>query len=393
MLFFKGVFFKGEKKPLKLFDLKKFNNRGVSLIEMVVAMGISSVLILALVHLNSLQQKGLSTVISKYERAELLQEIREILSDDLSCEATLGKERFNPNNTAEGSILNIVRVRGEIDTTGVGGNNEGLDPNLSDIIVFTANTNEDSAQSYGNKKIKFLGFGLETSSLVNVPANTTGIVFLVVNAVTPQSTYARNSPQKIRVNIETGSSGNILRCGVEEEIPGLSLRTMCSTLGGYFDPNGRSGRGNCSSLKLTGDLTVNSYLVIYSEASSVGGSLQVPPAVNLLSDFNWDSGEGITANEFCETLGGQFDSTGRGFIGDCQNMTIEGGISIGGTLNTAAISFSEGPMPTFPPTSSSGEATADEICQTLGGVYDPSGRDGNGDCQNIEATGTFIYVR
>ena len=395
------------KLQSRIFIRGMVNELGVSLIEVILAMAILSVLALGTMSLFVSQQKGLETVVSKYERTAVIEDIRDILGDPLSCLATLGGR--SADSTAYGAVTDIIQVRGVIDSDNNG--NGVIDEveiyttssrtdalrSLTDLTVFQADSNENTATPYGNRKVKILGFALQSSQ--SIGNSSKGFTELKMRVVTPGGTYVRDTVKSLRINVRTDDVGNIVECGAGQPL-GLSLKKVCDMLGGTFYASGSyisfidRAEGDCFNLNLLpaasssgptlrvdGDLTV-----------SHGGDSFSLVDVTIFNVPQLTTAGEVTRRAVCETLGGRFNGTLCNELKVHGYIRVSGDVAIGGEVN-----FEGNRTSPFPPVSSSSdtqETSLEEICEDmLRGVYEPAGRNGSPNCGNIKVNELDIVGR
>lgn len=178
------------------------NQRGFSLVELMVATGVLGMLALAVSQLTANQMKSSKTVEKKFEVTTVFEDIRTVLSDQESCTNTLaGRSAIS---TPAGSIVVINRWI-----------------NSTATERFRANPVFASAPKYGggaNVRIhSFRITGVPGAGPNAVNEGSEGKADLFVrfhgdDPTKPKKTFASEIERRISLNIRTNAAGNIVTC-------------------------------------------------------------------------------------------------------------------------------------------------------------------------------------
>lgn len=210
------------------------SQKGFTLLEVMVAMGIMGVAAVGGMRLMNNQMKSAKTVETRFEYGTIVNEIREILGDRNSCRATFFGR--NIDNTLEGTVTSIQHIT-----------NFGL-PTQVTRTKYPSNTNPALATTFGNGTVKILGYRLTTTDgdptvgVTPVGTATEGSTMLhirfAVAAGGANTTGTTETVKKIKLNVEIDAVARTI--------------TECSSTGAMADLESRYV--NVDGDTMTGDL-------------------------------------------------------------------------------------------------------------------------------------------
>lgn len=180
--------------------------KGFSLVEITVALGIMTAAGVALTRLMNNQMKASKTVETRFEYSSILNDIRETLSIKQNCAQTfLGR---NGETLAEGNVTSIKQ--GMIASGGL----------TTFVDKYQSNTNFSLAPVYGNGAVKILGYSISDVDLdpsIGVPAaglegSTHLIIRFAVSGDGKSTTGVKETIRKIKLNVILDTARNIIAC-------------------------------------------------------------------------------------------------------------------------------------------------------------------------------------
>lgn len=214
----------------------RFTNsqKGFTLLEVMVAMGIMGVAAVGGMRLMNNQMKSTKTVETRFEYGSIVNDIREILGDKNNCMLTFGPTRNVDTSNVEGAVTSIQQYI-----------NFGLG-NQTQTIKYVSNTNPALATTYGNGNVKILGYKLLNSdndpSVGVLSGNSEGSVmmhirFAVAAGAGANTTGTAETTKKIKINVTVDGSRNIVSCSstgamadLEEKYVNVTGDTMTGAL-------------------------------------------------------------------------------------------------------------------------------------------------------------------
>ena len=209
--------------------MRKYQS-GVSLVQTLVAGGLVSVIGVGVMNLLSNMNKSVATGKSDVEITAIHSEIRTILANPLSCEATLGG---NSPNTTEGIITDIDKVL----------------PNSGGIVqrYIVSKDKNDPNHKYGQGQIRILGYSLDdTKGEVGSSDQTT---FIYTRFYRGKASKTKDIVVKSKIYYELDGSG-IKTCrsiGIGDEHIWSRVDTNQNNI--YYN-GGRVGIGNSNPAHL-----------------------------------------------------------------------------------------------------------------------------------------------
>ena len=251
-------------------SIKNSNQRGFSLIEILIASGIMSALLLYLYQTLANQQKVARKVEVRLETDAILSDIRQTLGIRESCISSLSGK-----NAASTAIGNITRVNHVI-----------LDPAnplipLATVPKFLSNTNFDLAPTFGSARVRVISYSLSATdptdpSIKMIAGTTSGSTNLIINF-----RYNMIDPaivRKMRIDVITASSTD---------------RTIvsCTSTGAIADFDARYVNAVGDSMTGTLKMTLNSNIEILGTGTIIMSSDErlkknIRPLVNVTSKIN-----------------------------------------------------------------------------------------------------------
>lgn len=322
------------------------NAKGLTLVELLLSIAISGIILFTIMQNFTVNQKSAKNIASIYELINIQRNIRKTLANPNSCKETL--EGYDVNNTSYGvAASNITQIISKEDT---------VSPN---ITLYTSNTNMASAIAYGNKLIKIRGFRLDSSQtgLGAISTNSLGYTDLVV-----QFFLAGNS---------------VISSVKKMDYLGIILSNVYFILS-LPKAFARSPRPRPRPRPLPAAQFLKERRIRLEATTNASGQI-----VNCSVDGVWSVNNKEMAQAFCQnSLGGSFDNSGRGGLGECSDLSIEGSIT---ALNTVPSSGRAVGIEEF-------EEIAEYICFTLGGSFFAlaTGVAGVGECKNLKPHGDLI---
>jgi prepilin-type N-terminal cleavage/methylation domain-containing protein len=235
---------------------------GFSMIEIMIASGVASLVLLMLAQMLANQFKATRTLELRSAARDLVEDMVGILNNRDNCQASLvGK---NPNNATPTQIL-VQQPQGPI------------------VRYTTASPGNE----IGPLKIKLTGIRLNTNSTKGVPpignqASGTALLtlsFSLGSSVVGGATYEAER----RISVVTDGTGNISTCSTTLMDKQMA-QYFCSTLRGTWNPAGNNGSGECGNLIFNGDLQV-------SGRTTLRGDLQVSGRMTVQGGLTVDGGE------------------------------------------------------------------------------------------------------
>lgn len=213
------------------------DNRGFSLVEVLVTAAILGGLALALTKLTDSQMRSTKTVETRFEYQSILNDIRETLGDKASCIATLGNR--DANNTPVGVITEIRNI-----------------VNLSTVVKYRSNTNIQAAQPYGNGSVRIVSYRLSSTDVdpsmgFPNPTSVVGATNLIVRFYFGPADKVLSTnylERRIRMNVKSISTAD-------------RRIAECTSTGGLADMEERYVNENEDDT-MNGTLTMNGNLII-----------------------------------------------------------------------------------------------------------------------------------
>jgi prepilin-type N-terminal cleavage/methylation domain-containing protein len=226
------------------------SQKGFTLLEVMVAMGIMGVAAVGGMRLMNNQMKSAKTVETRFEYGTIVNEIREILGDRNSCRATFNGR--NIDNTPEGTVTSIQHIT-----------NFGL-PTQVTRAKYPSNTNPALATTFGNGTVKILGYRLTTVDgdptvgVLPVGTATEGSAMLLIRFAVAaggggagNTTGTSETVKKIKLNVQINAAARTI--------------TECSSTGAMADLEGRyvnvTGDTMTGNLRM-GDATTPAHIIM-----------------------------------------------------------------------------------------------------------------------------------
>ena len=228
------------------------NDRGISLIQVMMALALLGVVQVAFMRMSKNQNKSVKTTEVKFESIDAVNSIKQILADKEACHNTFGIVPGTPENTGiyDPNLINVGTVT-EIKSA-------------TDVVLYESNTNTELAPQIGSSKLKIISFRVNSAGLAPIGADSKGVTEVFVNLDRGEVYGSETIEKKFRLNVRTDSAGLMVDCSTAQTGDGLEATAayVCQTIGGTFDPNGRGGNGDCHSLSPNQTTTFNGDVVL-----------------------------------------------------------------------------------------------------------------------------------
>lgn len=199
------------------------NNKGFSIVEVLVAAALMGALALAISKLTQDQLKSTRTVETRFEYNAILNGIREILGDRQSCKETF--QGRNAETLAAGTVDRIKSYKPTI-------------PSPTIVDKYIANLNYDLAPQYGaGGTIRILSYRLAAMGGLPGGSNIGTTNLYVKFAFGPDKTYSSSTiERKITLEVQTVSAANrnIVECNSTGAIADYDARYV-DVSGDYMD--------------------------------------------------------------------------------------------------------------------------------------------------------------
>ena len=199
------------------------NNKGFSIVEVLVAAALMGALALAISKLTQDQLKSTRTVETRFEYNAILNGIREILGDRQSCKETF--QGRNAETLAAGTVDRIKSYKPTI-------------PSPTIVDKYLANLNYDLAPQYGaGGTIRILSYRLAAMGGLPGGSNIGTTNLYVKFAFGPDKTYSSSTiERKITLEVQTVSAANrnIVECNSTGAIADYDARYV-DVSGDYMD--------------------------------------------------------------------------------------------------------------------------------------------------------------
>lgn len=245
------------KKLLTMFILK--NDRGISLIQVMIAIALLASVQVMFMRINQTQNKSVKTTETKFEAIGALNSIREILSDKDACYQTFGITAGTPNTATLNNNANLIApgvITEILSSTG--------------SIVYESNIDPDLAPQIGSSRLKILSFRVNSDDLTPIAANSSGVTDVFVKFDRGEIYGSEVIEKRFKLNVRTDANSDIIDCrtGSVGDSVSTIAQYMCDSLGGTWDPTGRAvfpalvGNGDCHTLNPNGTTTFNGNMVI-----------------------------------------------------------------------------------------------------------------------------------
>jgi hypothetical protein len=265
---------------------KEFSQAGISLIQVMVSLAILAVAQLAMMRMSETQNKNTKTTEVKFESIEIINNIRNVLTDKDACRRTFGPILPYPGIPLTGAHDANSEPAGFID--------EILNAN-GDVVYRSGATS-----MIGGTQVTIKHFSMSSSQ---TPASTItpgskGRTHLEVTLDRTDKIFgAQEITKKILLNVNTvNNSGVAMISGCSTASTGDSIETIaeyvCKTIGGTYLATGRDGDGDCSDIAPFGLSTFSKPVMtpmVPAPVVGMGAEVYGPFSVTGITTLNGDT--------------------------------------------------------------------------------------------------------
>jgi len=228
------------------------NDKGISLIQVMMALALLGVVQVAFMRMSKNQNKSVKTTEVKFESIDAVNSIKQILADKDACYNTFGITPNTPENIGiyDPNLINpgvVTQVK-----------------SATDITLYESNINTDLAPQIGSSKLKIISFRVNSAGLAAIGLDSKGVTEVFVNLDRGEVYGSETIEKKFRLNVRTDATGLMVDCSTAQTGDGLEATAafVCQTIGGTYDPNGRGGNGDCHSISPNQTTTFNGDVVL-----------------------------------------------------------------------------------------------------------------------------------
>lgn len=205
---------------IQRFRIFKTNKLGLSVVEVLVAFGLMSILAIATMNLILSQQKEVAGLEDKLALQGIQSHLMSVLSDGTFCKCFMGADTFNYTTRTWNGFPTSVAMSYDAGCTAIGGSFLTVGTKISTKIRPTSMTLQNIAETVANSGLFSANLTLEFDQtlLTKIRKN----ISIPVNF-------------KIDLTAGTASARPLHSCSSTSSTPTLDLPTLCNQINGFFN--------------------------------------------------------------------------------------------------------------------------------------------------------------